>query len=244
LSKKAWLTKSSIPTRADFVVTLPDDEEWLADFLGAFLLLGERDNWEVQSGLTADEMSAEWFALFMLFATGRQLAIPPGVVVPFAGDEIPAGWLLADGSEVSRSTYAALFASIGTTYGNGNGTTTFDLPSLSGRVAVGYYPELPELGDVGDVGGARVHALSVGELPVHTHVQNAHTHVVSVPNNVIPGTAGTYAAMEYRGWNQANPQFNPTYTSGSATPTNQNTGSGEAHENMPPYIVLNYIIKF
>ncbi|HIX16953.1 MAG TPA: phage tail protein [Candidatus Gemmiger faecavium] len=68
--------------------------------------------------------SPEWYA-------------PPGMIVPYAGAAAPAGWLLCDGSAVSRTTYADLFAVIGTTYGAGNGSTTFTLPDLRGRVAAG-----------------------------------------------------------------------------------------------------------
>lgn len=62
---------------------------------------------------------------------------PVGMVSPFAGSSAPTGWLICDGSAVSRSTYAALFALIGTTYGAGNGSTTFNLPDLKGRGVIG-----------------------------------------------------------------------------------------------------------
>lgn len=63
--------------------------------------------------------------------------VPPGAVIPYAGSSAPDGWLLCDGRTVSRTTYAALFAVIGTTYGAGNGSTTFALPDLRDRVAWG-----------------------------------------------------------------------------------------------------------
>lgn len=63
--------------------------------------------------------------------------VPPGAVIPYAGSSAPDGWLLCDGRTVSRTTYAALFAVIGTTYGAGDGNTTFALPNLQGRVAAG-----------------------------------------------------------------------------------------------------------
>ena len=63
--------------------------------------------------------------------------VPPGMLAPYAGKTAPEGWLLCDGSAVSRTTYADLFAVIGTTYGAGNGSTTFALPDLRGRVAAG-----------------------------------------------------------------------------------------------------------
>ena len=63
--------------------------------------------------------------------------VPPGAVIPYAGSSAPDGWLLCDGRTVSRTTYAALFAVIGVTYGAGDGNTTFALPNLQGRVAAG-----------------------------------------------------------------------------------------------------------
>ena len=63
--------------------------------------------------------------------------VPPGMIAPYAGKTAPEGWLLCDGSAVSRTTYADLYAAIGTTYGAGNGSTTFALPDLRGRVPAG-----------------------------------------------------------------------------------------------------------
>lgn len=67
----------------------------------------------------------------MGFLTIRSI-VPPASVFPYAGATAPDGWLLCDGSAVSRTTYAALFAAIGTTYGSGNGSTTFNLPNAQG----------------------------------------------------------------------------------------------------------------
>jgi len=76
---------------------------------------------------------------YLLQVLSAIAATPPGTIAPFAGAEIslPTGWLLCDGQEVSRTTFAALFNVIGETYGAGNGSTTFNLPDFRGRVAVG-----------------------------------------------------------------------------------------------------------
>ena len=81
----------------------------------------------------------EYIVLFPIGNQGTQEGggTPPGTVAAFAGSTAPAGWLLCDGSAVSRTAYADLFAVIGTTYGAGNGSTTFALPDLRGRVAAG-----------------------------------------------------------------------------------------------------------
>ena len=63
--------------------------------------------------------------------------IPPGTIIHYAGRTVPSGWLICNGANVSRTDYAALFAAIGTTYGAGNGSTTFGLPNLNGRFLEG-----------------------------------------------------------------------------------------------------------
>jgi microcystin-dependent protein len=68
---------------------------------------------------------------------GQDTALPPGIVLPYAGSAAPNGWLLCYGQAVSRITYATLFAAVGTTYGVGDGSTTFNLPDARGRVIAG-----------------------------------------------------------------------------------------------------------
>jgi microcystin-dependent protein len=63
--------------------------------------------------------------------------LPIGIILPFTGATVPSGWALCYGQAISRTTYAGLFAVIGTTYGSGNGTTTFNVPDLRGRVVAG-----------------------------------------------------------------------------------------------------------
>jgi microcystin-dependent protein len=162
-------------------------------------------------------------------------AVPAGAVMPFAGASAPAGWLLCFGQNVSRSQYGELFAVLGTTYGSGDGSTTFGLPDLRGRVVAG----VDNMGGsaasrltsttitggadaVGEVGGGQTHTLTTAQIPSHTHavtVANAGTFTGIIGNN---GHGGTVL-----GW------------TGNATAT----GGGEAHNNVQPTMVLNYIIK-
>lgn len=184
--------------------------------------------------------------------------VPTGAITQFAAASAPSGWLLCDGSNVSRTTYAALFEAIGTTYGAGNGSTTFGIPNLKGRVPVGLDTSQAEFDALGETGGAKTHTLTVSEMPSHTHTQDAHTHTGTTNNNgshshgyIQPyntsgmGPAGSYGFYHYaRGAiTDAAGEHAHSFTTNSATATNQNTGGGQAHNNLQPYIVLNYIIK-
>ena len=122
-----------------------------------------------------------------------------GVVFPFAGTTAPDDWLMCYGQAVSRTTYATLFATIGTTYGPGDGTTTFNVPDMRGRVAAG----VDNMGGTaagrlttaaggvnavapGAVGGASTHVLTTAQMPSHAHGVTDPTHAHSVAD---PGHA-------------------------------------------------------
>lgn len=157
--------------------------------------------------------------------------VPIGAVMPYAGTTAPSQWLLCDGSAVSRTTYSELFGVIGTTFGVGDGSTTFNVPDLRGRFPLG----LDNLGgasanrvtatqadNLGQSSGSQTHTLAVSELPAHSHSASGYT---------LGGGATT--------------GFNGT-TSGTSpvTVNTNNAGSNGAHNNMPPYLSLGYIIRF
>ena len=132
----------------------------------------------------------------------------------------PTGWLIADGSTVSRSTYSALFAVISTTYGVGDGSTTFVLPNLKGKVPVGRDSSDVAFDTMGETGGAKTHTLTIGEMPSHNHTQTLGGSISTVAN-----VAGSYVVGD------------------ANTSSTTSTGGGGAHNNLQPYITLNYIIR-
>lgn len=162
-----------------------------------------------------------------------------GEVKIWAGSSAPSGWQLCDGTAISRSIYSALFTAIGTTYGVGNGTTTFNVPNTKGKTVVGYDSSQTEFDALGETGGAKTVTLTSAEMPSHTHVQNAHGHTLpgngaltdgtGSPNYNVSGTTTTYGFKA----NQV----------ASTTAVNQTAGSGGAHNNLQPYLVMNHIIK-
>jgi microcystin-dependent protein len=168
--------------------------------------------------------------------------MPAGAMMPYAGSAAPSGWLLCYGQAVSRATYAALWAALGTTYGSGDGSTTFNLPDLRGRVAAG----VDNMGGsaanritsggsgitgttLGASGGAETHTLTTAQIPSHTH--GAGSYMVQVCDG--SGGGSGYPRNLYSGVAITLPV---TGTSGSS-------GSGNAHQNAQPTIMLNYIIK-
>lgn len=153
--------------------------------------------------------------------------IPAGSIMAWPTATAPTNWLICDGTAVSRSTYASLFAAIGTTYGVGNGSTTFNLPDLRGRVPVGR--NAGTFGTLGATGGAETVTLTNAQLP-------------DIPINIrrFDGDANDYLG------GSSNPYgiTTPYTTGGTEYNIAQTRGGGGAHNNLQPYQVVNYIIKF
>jgi microcystin-dependent protein len=197
--------------------------------------------------------------------------MPVGSITQFAGASAPTGWLICEGQTVSRSVYSALFSVVGTTYGAGDGSTTFVLPNLKGRIPVGRDSAQTEFDVLGETGGAKTHTLTSAQIPNHNHTgtvdpsgshahtaldAGAHSHSIVVKeresgthghglvNNVSAGSPGT----DYI--NSASIQSGGTHSHATDTQgnhqhtfTTSSVGGGQAHNNLQPYIVVNYIIK-
>ena len=166
-------------------------------------------------------------------STDGSIGSEVGSIVPWGGTSAPTGWLECDGSAVSRTTYASLFTAISTTYGVGDGSSTFNLPDIRGRTIAGKdnmggsaanrltSGSTIDGSTLGTAGGGQTHTLTTSELAAHNHATTATStqHDGGNARNVL-------GAWDFAG-----------------TDVNPNAGSGSAHANVQPTIVLNYIIK-
>ena len=155
------------------------------------------------------------------FEAAVKTASPSGTIVAFAGAQVPSGWLLCDGRAVSRATFADLFSALGSAWGAGDGSTTFNLPDLRGRTGVGAGagPGLsPRV--LAQTVGEETHTLTLAEMPSHTH------SLTTIPGT---DTGGGYSGG---GWY------------GDPIPQNTSPAGGDKpHNVMQPSAVVNYIVK-
>lgn len=204
----------------------------------------------------------------------NKLLMPVGVIMPYAGSSAPnANWLFCFGQAISRSTYSDLFTALGTTFGTGDGSTTFNLPDLRGRLAAG----VDNMGGsaanritsggsgingttLGATGGAETHTLTTAQLAVHQHSafigDDGHVHDVKYDKQTADDNAGAVAqvtGISASGGNTAagaaishTSDVRVRSTAGTAATADDktaNAGSGSAHNNTQPTIMLNYIIR-
>lgn len=146
--------------------------------------------------------------------------LPIGAIMPFGGESVPTGWLLCRGQELSRSSYSELYSVIGDSFGGDDERETFYLPNLKGRVIVGQDTTQTEFDSIGETGGEKTHTLTIQEIPAHSHGLNQ------------PGTSGSGTV-----------QFSATISDVYSEIRTKDTGGGQAHNILQPYIVTNYIIK-
>ncbi|HJW80814.1 MAG TPA: tail fiber protein [Acidiferrobacterales bacterium] len=181
-------------------------EEVVAPILAAGLTLSKSDNTQ-------------------LLAAIKAISEPTGSMKMYAGAAAPTHWLLCNGAAISRTTYAALFTAIGTTWGAGDGSTTFNLPDLRGRtpIGAGQGSGLTNRA-LAATGGEENHTLTIAEMPAHDHSDGTRSVWAA-------GTAKAYVA----GPN--------TMPEDNAYEPLASEGGGGAHNTMQPFAAVNFIIK-
>jgi len=172
--------------------------------------------------------------------------IPTGTIVPWSTGSVPSGFLECNGSNVSRTTYSALFAIIGTTYGAGDGSSTFGLPDLQDNVAVSKSPSkaIASTGgantvtSTGNVGGSTANAtLSTPQLASHSHGTN-----LKYPN---PSQANGFSIQGpgQRGLAIVNSVVTSNGSGGGHSHNMSATFTGDATSVVQPYLTVMYVIK-
>jgi len=208
--------------------------------VGSSITVADADGVVVNDGGTMKSVPASDFRTYIM---------PAGSVIPYAGASAPTGFLFCDGSAVSRTTYATLFTALGgesSPYGLGDGSSTFNLPDLRGRVVAGKDnmggSSANNLTDqsgglngdtLGDTGGSETQGLAEANLP-------AHTHTFSDTDSITVGTLVSGDSVNRGGSGQL---FSNNSVTVSISGTTSSVGSGTAHNNVQPTIILQYIIR-
>lgn len=200
--------------------------------------------------------------------------IETGTIVSFAGDIAPDGYMICDGAAVSRTQYQELFATIGTKYGAGDGSTTFNIPDLRGRVIVGLNSSDTDFNTLGKTGGEKAHTSTINEIPPHNHGSHAWTDGQGThehkPSKIYTGSKDRkqkpgwelwsglgypyprptdgYIGSDYYNWGKDNDGSYRVQSDGyhghNIGIEIYSNGGGAAHNNIQPYITMNKIIKY
>lgn len=228
MARLAWLTPAEAPASYDCrALLIPTGEEWESIVRGALYNLTLPENFESLGGLTAEQTVAVFEALFDAWLM-EDCPMFAGMVIPAACPTSPGPkWLLCDGSEYAATDYPALYAAIGITFGS-SGAGLFNVPAMAGRMPLGVGTGGGGLTTraLGDTGGTETHQLTISEMPQHDHINPVAAWKKFTTTGYSSGT--NLAAVR-----------NVESTASEILIAN---GGDGAHNNMPPFLALNWFI--
>lgn len=193
---------------------VPNDLHMVAAILGQVLELTEAHNWEQTTGISVAETIAIWDAIYLEFAEGTFCMI--GAIVAILNDSTPDNMLLCDGSNFAKADYPELYDVLPAALIIDPDTGS--VPDLRETFVIGAGVTIVEH----DTGGSDTHTLTIAELAAHDHLYDKETYNIDVESVGIPDPTGVGLPAS------------PTLTS--------QTGNGDAHNNMPPYYALKYVV--
>jgi len=222
------------------LLEIPDDSWVRQSIVSALDLLTIEDNWR-QIGSNTPDLSARVFSLILqtlLFDYEPPMSVPVGSIMMHGAETAPLGWLLCDGSAISRATYSLLFDEIGVVWGVGDGTTTFNLPDFKYRSPMGVSTN-PNL-NIAEAAGEAAHALTQTENASHSHVVTdpGHHHGANTNTNFLGQRSGGVGAI-----NNGTTYGLTTNTSSATTGiTLGDSGNGVPHNTVHPVRGVPFII--
>jgi len=231
MARNAWLTPDSIPSQTVCrTLTMPADYAGIvACISGALYSLTLPENWEQFGAVTPQEMADAMLTMYLAWSSQpgecEPMAdtTPIGAMVAWLGSDtsIPTNWLRANGNPVDIADYPDLYAAIGDTYGTSSPPVgQFYLPDMRGRSVMG---EAGSVGARGDRLGELTHTLTASEMPVHSHTQRYSN--TGSGGGTRHQAQGSVATIQTEALNTGD------------------SGSGVAHNNLHPVVLMNYIIK-
>lgn len=236
-----YLTPDTLPS--DFIcrtVLIPNHIDWLIIVNGALSELLRSENFEQFGSITPEETADRFEQMFFEFRDSECAPVTPiGSIVMFPANEQPDGWFICDGQELSRTDYAALFTLIGTNYGPGDGTDTFNIPNWGDLSPMGVGSTI--VTGVGGTAGTATETLTTPQIPSHTHSISdpGHSHRIPKASATVNAAVNT-STPNARTDTAATPTMttDPAFTGASITAT----GGGGAHNNIHPVMGTYFLI--